>query len=115
MRICAAENYEDMCRKAAERIAALVVTEPDCVLGLATGSTPVGIYDLLSRWCAGGHVSFSRVSTVNLDEYLGLEGTHPQSYRYYMEHNLFRNVDICPGHTHLPDGLRSGVRVPSVR
>lgn len=104
MRIYAAENYEGMCRKAAERIAALVVTEPDCVLGLATGSTPVGIYDLLSRWCAGGHVSFSRVRTVNLDEYLGLGGTHPQSYRYYMEHNLFRNVDIRPEHTHLPDG-----------
>lgn len=104
MKIYETKDYEAMSRKAAEIIAAQVITKPDCVLGLATGSTPIGIYRLLSRWCAGGHVSFSGVSTVNLDEYLGLDGGHFQSYRYFMQTNLFEHIDIPAEHTHLPNG-----------
>lgn len=104
MKIYETKDYEAMSRKAAEIIAAQVVTKPDCVLGLATGSTPIGIYSLLSRWCAGGHVSFSGVSTVNLDEYLGLDGGHVQSYRYFMQTNLFEHIDVPAEHTHLPSG-----------
>lgn len=115
MRIYAAENYEDMCLKVAERIAALVITEPCSVLGLATGSTPLGIYALLSRWYADGHVSFRQVRTVNLDEYLGLAGSHPQSYRYYMDHRLFQNVDIRPANTYLPDGTASDLTAECLR
>ena len=104
MKIYVTENYEAMSHKAAEIIAAQVVTKPGSVLGLATGSTPIGIYGLLSKWCADGYVSFSGTDSINLDEYLGLHGDHPQSYRYFMQNNLFGHIDIREDHTHLPDG-----------
>lgn len=105
MRIYCAKDYEGMSRRAANIIAAHVVVDPACVLGLATGSTPVGAYQELSRRCAQGDLSFSRVHTVNLDEYVGLGSEHPQSYRYFMRKNLFGQIDIPPANTHLPDGL----------
>jgi glucosamine-6-phosphate deaminase len=79
--------------------------KPNCVLGLATGSTPVGAYEQLVEWYKQGDLSFKEVSSVNLDEYLGLTGDHPQSYRYFMNENLFNHVSIDPANTMVPNGL----------
>lgn len=99
------ENYADMCRKAAYIIAAQITVKENSVLGLATGSTPIGIYQLLSKWCAQGDLDFSKIRTVNLDEYCGLSADHDQSYRYFMNKHLFDNVNINKGNTHVPNGL----------
>lgn len=105
MKIYAAKNYEDLSRKAANIISAQVIMKPDAVLGLATGSTPVGAYRQLIEWYKKGDLSFSQVSSVNLDEYKGLSGEHDQSYRYFMNQNLFDHIDIRKEHTFVPDGL----------
>lgn len=94
-----------MSRRAAHVIAAEIVRRPDCVLGLATGSTPVGTYRQLIDWNRAGDLSFRQVRTVNLDEYKGLAPSHDQSYRYFMQQNLFDHVDIIPENTQVPDGL----------
>ncbi|MDD2459384.1 MAG: glucosamine-6-phosphate deaminase, partial [Eubacteriales bacterium] len=98
-------DYAAMSRKAANIISAQVILKPDSVLGLATGSTPVGVYRQLADWYRKGDLDFAKVRTVNLDEYCGLAPDHPQSYRFYMETNLFSQVNIQPENTHLPDGL----------
>lgn len=82
----------------------LLNTKPDAVLGLATGSTPIDLYQALIRHYRAGEVSFARARTFNLDEYLGLAGDHPQSYRHFMHTELFDRLDIDPANTHLPDG-----------
>lgn len=82
-----------------------VKENPSCVLGLATGSSPLGIYKNLIEVCKNGEVSFKDVTTFNLDEYLGLEGTHDQSYRYFMNVNLFNHIDIDKENTHVPSGF----------
>ena len=105
MRIYLEKDYEAMSRRAAHIIAAEVYRNPECVLGLATGSTPVGTYKQLIEWNQKGDLSFKKVRTVNLDEYKGLSGDHDQSYRYFMNQNLFNNVDIDIAKTHVPDGL----------
>lgn len=105
MRIYHAENYESMCRQGANIISAQLIMKPNSVLGLATGSTPIGIYKQLIDWYQKGDLSFSEASTVNLDEYVGLAPEHPQSYRYFMEHNLFQHVDVKFESTHVPFGL----------
>ncbi len=105
MRIYLSEDYLGMSRKAANIISAQVIVKPDCVLGLATGSTPVGAYKQLINWNKKGDLSFSAVRTVNLDEYVGLAPDHPQSYRYFMQENLFNEVNIKPENTFLPNGL----------
>lgn len=105
MRIVRAKDYEDMSRKAGNIIAAQVVAKPDCVLGLATGSTPIGAYKRLIEGYEAGDLDFSQVKTYNLDEYRGLPGTHDQSYRYFMNVNLFDHVNIDKANTHVPDGL----------
>lgn len=105
MRIYEAADYRAMSRKVANLIAAQVIAKPDCVLGLATGSTPVGAYQRLVELCRAGDVSFAQVVSVNLDEYKGLSPEHEQSYRYFMQHNLFDHVDIKPENTHVPNGL----------
>lgn len=94
-----------MSRRAAQIIAAEVVHNPACVLGLATGSTPVGSYKYLVEWYKAGDLSFKAVRSINLDEYKGLAPTHNQSYRYFMQSNLFDHVDIVPENTRVPDGL----------
>lgn len=104
MRIYQGEDYAAMSRRAAGIIAAQVIQKPDCVLGLATGSTPIGAYQQLVRWYEQGDLSFAEVHSVNLDEYCGLAGTHNQSYRYFMRKNLFDHVDIKPEWTNVPDG-----------
>lgn len=104
MNIIVTDSYEQMSRVAANRIAACVNADPDCVLGLATGSTPIGLYAQLVEDCKAGRVSFAGVTTFNLDEYRGLDPKHVQSYRYFMQDNLFNHVDIDVANTHVPDG-----------
>lgn len=105
MQIIRARDYEDMSRKAAGILSAQIILKPDCVLGLATGSTPIGIYEQLILRYQEGELSFSKVKTVNLDEYKGLAPDHEQSYRYFMDTHLFSHVDINKKDTYTPDGL----------
>ena len=104
IRIVRARDYEDMSRKAANIISAQVVLKPNCVLGLATGSTPIGTYELLVEGYKKGDLDFSQVSSYNLDEYRGLTHDDPQSYHYFMNENLFKHVNIDVVNTHVPDG-----------
>ena len=105
MKIVKATDYHDMSRKAANIISAQIIMKPDCVLGLATGSTPIGTYKQLIEWYNKGDLDFSDVSTVNLDEYKGLPRGNDQSYYYFMHQNLFDHVNIDPTHTNLPNGM----------
>ena len=105
MRIYQETDYQGMSRRAANIISAQVIHKPDCVLGLATGSTPIGTYKQLIDWYQKGDLSFAEVHSVNLDEYRGLPGTHDQSYRYFMQTNLFDHVDIKPENTNVPNGM----------
>ncbi|MDE6642024.1 MAG: glucosamine-6-phosphate deaminase [Acetatifactor sp.] len=105
MRIYAAKDYADLSRKAANIISAQVIMKPNAVLGLATGSTPVGAYRQLIEWYNKGDVDFFQISSVNLDEYKGLSGEHDQSYRYFMNHNFFDHINIKKENTNVPNGL----------
>lgn len=105
MKLIRAKDYADMSRKAANIISAQVIMKPNCVLGLATGSSPVGTYKQLIDWYNKGDIDFSDVTTVNLDEYVGLSGEHEQSYRYFMNTNLFDHININKARTHVPNGL----------
>ena len=105
MRIYECADYRAMSRQAANIISAQVIMKPECVLGLATGSTPIGVYDQLVEWYRKKDLSFLRTRSVNLDEYRGLSGTHEQSYRYFMQTHLFDRVDIRPENTNVPNGL----------
>ena len=104
MKILRAKDYADMSRKAANIISAQVILKPNSVLGLATGSTPIGTYQQLAKWCDKGDCDFSQVSTYNLDEYRGLSHDDPQSYHYFMRENFFNHVNIDINNTHVPDG-----------
>lgn len=104
MKIFHAKDYYDMSRKAANIISAQVIMKPNCVLGLATGGTPVGTYKQLIEWYNKGDIDFSEVTTINLDEYRGLERTHEQSYWYFMHKNLFDYVNVPANHIYVPDG-----------
>ena len=104
MQICKTKDYDDMSRKAANIIAAQVTMKPDCVLGLATGSSPIGTYkELIARY-NNGDLDFSKATSVNLDEYKGLPGDNDQSYRYFMNHNFFDHVNLPKERTFVPDG-----------
>ena len=105
MKIYKAKDYKDMSRKAANIISAQVIMKPNCVLGLATGSTPIGTYDQLVEWYNKGDLNFSEVTTVNLDEYKGLPRTNDQSYYYFMHQHLFDRVNIDPERTNVPNGM----------
>ena len=107
MRIYITKDYAEMSRKAANIISAQIILKPDSLLGLATGSTPIGAYRQLVEWYEKGDLDFKEVVTVNLDEYKGLGPDNPQSYAYYMEDKLFKKVNIKPENTHLPDGLNN--------
>ena len=107
MKIYVSDDYKGMSRKAANIVSAQVILNPACVLGLATGSTPIGMYQQLIDWYNKGDLDFSQVKSVNLDEYVGLAPTHDQSYRYFMQHNLFDHVNIDPANTNVPNGLAS--------
>lgn len=104
MEFIIAECEESMSRRAADRMVACVQKRPTCVLGLATGTTPLGLYADLVEDCAEDRVSFAAVTTFNLDEYRGLDPDHDQSYRYFMKKHLFDQVDIDQARTHVPEG-----------
>ena len=104
MRFISCADYTAMSRQAANLISAQVIVKPNCVLGLATGSTPIGTYRQLIEWYNKGDLSFANVRSVNLDEYKGLSGDHDQSYRYFMQNNLFNHVDIDVANTSVPNG-----------
>lgn len=99
------KDYQDVSRKAANIMSAQIIMKPDAVLGLATGSTPVGMYAQLVEWYKKGDLDFSQVTTVNLDEYKGISGDNEQSYRYFMNKNLFDHINIDKNKTFVPDGL----------
>ncbi len=115
MRFIEVENYEKMSELAAKIIGAQVLLKPHCVLGLATGSSPIGTYERLTAACRAGLLDFSTVRTVNLDEYCGLKGDDPQSYRYFMDHNLFDRVNIHKENTFLPDGAAADMEAECAR
>ena len=115
MRIYECADYRAMSRQAANIISAEVISKPDCVLGLATGSSPVGAYEQLVEWYKKGDVSFKETRTVNLDEYRGLAPDHEQSYRYFMQKNLFDHIDINPENTNVPNGLAEDVDAECAR
>lgn len=104
MNFITVETYEQLSRRAASLIASQVLMKPNCVLGLATGSSPVGIYRNLIEWCRAGDLDFSKTVSVNLDEYIGLDGSNDQSYRYFMQDQLFDHINILPENTFVPNG-----------
>lgn len=109
MRLYQTKNYEEMSKKAAEIISAQIILKPDSVLGLATGSTPIGIYENLIEKYKNGELDFSQINTVNLDEYIGLGPESKQSYRYFMNRNLFDHININKENTHVPNGLEENI------
>ena len=115
MRIIKTKTYEEMSAIAAGIIGGQVLLKPNCVLGLATGSSPIGAYKDLVKSYEDGILDFSEVRTVNLDEYCGLDGTNPNSYRYFMNDNLFDHVNIDKANTHVPNGHADDLEEEAVR
>lgn len=111
MEVIVKDDFEQMSRLAAEMVAELIREKPRCVLGLATGSTPVGTYKELIRMHKEEGLDFSQVVTFNLDEYVGLPPTHDQSYRYFMNDNLFDHINIPKENTFVPDGMAADIRL----
>ena len=103
------DNEENIARRAARRYVELLREKPDAILGGATGSTPLGLYAELARLCKAGEISFARARSFNLDEYVGLDGSHDQSYRYFMNENLFKHIDIDLANTRVPDGINTAI------
>lgn len=104
MKIVSGNSYEELCQRAAVIFSEQIRKKPDSVLGLATGSTPLGLYRELVRLYEAGRLDFSQIRTVNLDEYYPLRPEHPQSYHYYMQENLFGHVNLRAENCYLPDG-----------
>ena len=104
MKFITVDTYEKLSRQAANIISAQVILKPDSVLGLATGSSPLGTYKQLIEWYEKGDIDFSKVTSVNLDEYVGLDGSNDQSYRYFMNKNFFEHINIDINNTFVPNG-----------
>lgn len=104
MRLILCKDYNEMSKEGAKLVAGLITLKPDCVLGLATGSTPVGMYENLAEMNKNGEIDFSRVTTYNLDEYYPISPKNDQSYRYFMDTNLFDKVNIDKKNTYVPNG-----------
>ena len=115
MRVIETKSYAELSRKAANLISAQVLSKPDSVLGLATGSTPIGTYKQLIEWYEKGDLDFSEVKSINLDEYVGLTGDHDQSYRYFMNTNLFNHVNIDKAKTNVPSGVAEDLEAECAR
>lgn len=105
MKILVVKNYDEMSKVAAKELAEVISKKPESILGLATGGTPVRMYKELIDMHKNEELDFSKVTTVNLDEYVGLSGEHDQSYRYFMDSNLFNHVNIRKEYTYVPNGL----------
>ncbi|WP_150269661.1 glucosamine-6-phosphate deaminase [Paenibacillus tepidiphilus] len=104
MNVLTFRNEDDFAQTGANLIASLLQSSPKAVLGLATGSSPLGVYGKLAEMHRKGMVSFAKATTFNLDEYVGLPADHPQSYRSFMNEHLFRHIDIGLSRTHVPRG-----------
>ena len=104
MKFITVDTYEKLSRQAANIISAQVILKPDSVLGLATGSSPLGTYKQLIKWYEKGDIDFSKVTSVNLDEYVGLDVSNDQSYRYFMNKNFFEHINIDINNTFVPNG-----------
>lgn len=115
MRLYKTKDYEDLSKKAANVIFAQVIEKPDCVLGLATGSTPIGTYKELIAKYQSGDLDFSRVKSANLDEYKGLPRDNDQSYYYFMNANLFQHINIDLANTNIPDGMKPDAEAECAR
>lgn len=107
MEVVVRQNYSEMSKLAAQMVAELLNTKPNAVLGMATGSTPLGLYQELVRMYQRGQLDFSRVITFNLDEYVGLPANHSQSYSYFMQENFFKHVNVQPQNINVPSGTTS--------
>ena len=103
------KTYDELSARAAAIICGQGALKPNCVLGLATGSSPLGAYAKIAEKYNAGEVDFSAVTSINLDEYVGLDGDHDQSYRYFMNNNLFKNINIDIENTHVPNGCATDV------
>ena len=115
MRIIKVRDYQDMSRKAANVLSAQIILKPNSVLGLATGSTPIGLYDQLVDWYGKGDLDFALVKTVNLDEYVGLPAYNDQSYRYFMEKHLYSRVNLNPQNVNIPNGMNADTNAECIR
>ena len=109
MLVIVKENYDEMSKEAAKRVAALIRKKPDAVIGFATGSTPIGLYKELIRMHKEEGLDFSKITTFNLDEYVGLPPEHPESYHYFMWENLFKHVNVDPRSVHIPHGMADDI------
>lgn len=115
MKFITVDSYEKLSRKAANIISAQVILKPDSVLGLATGSSPLGTYNQLIDWYKKGDIDFSGVTSVNLDEYVGLDGSNNQSYRYFMNTNFFNHINISINNTFVPNGCATDLESEGAR
>ena len=115
MKVRVNDSYEDMSDAAAEFVINQITYKPDSVIGLAAGSTPLRMYELLQEAYREGRVDFSRVRTFNLDEYIGLPADHPQSYRYFMQKHLFDGINVREDHIMAPDGMADDIAVECAR
>ena len=111
MKLIVLNSYDEVSLEAAKIFIDQVNGKPNSVLCLATGSTPVGMYQELARANKAGGVDFAKVTTVNLDEYYPISPEHPQSYRYFMNENLFNHINIPMENTHVPDGAASNAAI----
>ena len=111
MRLMITESYEELSKAAAEEFAKVIKEKPNAVLGLATGGSPVGMYKELIKMYEKNELDFSKVTTVNLDEYIGLNPEHNQSYRHFMNENLFNHININIANTFVPNGLADNLEV----
>ncbi|MBS5939974.1 glucosamine-6-phosphate deaminase [Clostridium sartagoforme] len=109
MKIIITKNYEELSKVAANEMAETIKSNPKAILGLATGGSPIGMYKELIRMNKEGEIDFSTITTVNLDEYIGLSGEHTQSYRYFMNDNLFNHINIDKKNTYVPNGLAENI------
>ena len=115
MKVIVTKNYEQLSQKANEIIRGVLAKKPNAVLGLATGSTPAGLYALMVQDCKSGLTSYKNAVTFNLDEYIGLDAAHEQSYSYYMRKHLFSHIDISAKNTHIPAGTAPDVQAECAR
>ena len=115
MKVIVTKDYEEMSKAAFAVMKAVVASNPNAVLGLATGTTPIGLYDEMARDCKESGTSYKHVCTVNLDEYEGLDGKNPQSYRYFMDKNLFERIDIDKSNTHVINGTAKNAEAECAR
>ena len=105
MKLIVTKNYEELSKVAADEFAKVIIEKPEAVLGLATGGSPVGMYKELIAKCKNNELDFSKCTSINLDEYIGLNPEHEQSYRNFMNTNLFNHINIDKAKTFVPNGL----------